>query len=312
MNQRISAFHGAPDDARRAELVDRVHRLARVEGVSTPGLSSLSIYRASGPTPITPSVYEPSLCIVVQGSKRALIGNEVFEYDPMNYLVVSVTLPARAQVVGASPEKPYLCLRISLDPERIAELLLELGGGVVSVPKQNADCGMYVAELSGNMLDSLLRLVRLLDEPQDLSILAPAALREVYYRVLTGELGHQLRDIAEGSGQIHRVVRAIDWIKRHYAEPLRIEELAASVHLSPSALHHRFKAMTACSPLQYQKQLRLHEARRLMFADGLDCAEAGHRVGYESPSQFSREYRRLFGAPPRREISQLREQGRAA
>ena len=311
MNQRISAFHGAPDDARRAELVDRVHRLARVEGVNTPGLSCLSIYRASGPTPITPSVYEPALCIVVQGNKRAMIGDEVFEYDPMNYLVVSVTLPVRGQVVTASPEKPYLCLRISLDPERIAELLLELGGGG-SVPRHNPDCGMYVAELSGNMLDSLLRLVRLLDEPQDLAILAPAALREVYYRVLTGELGHRLRDIAEGGGQIHRVVRAIDWIKRHYAEPLRIEELAASVHLSPSALHHRFKAMTACSPLQYQKQLRLHEARRLMYADGLDCAEAGHRVGYESPSQFSREYRRLFGAPPRREISQLREQGRAA
>jgi transcriptional regulator GlxA family with amidase domain len=151
-------------------------------------------------------------------------------------------------------------------------------------------------------------MVKLLDAPDDIAVLAPVVQREIYYRVLRGELAHSLVDLAQGDGN-HRIVRAIEWLKERYAAPLRIEELADAVHMSQSALHHRFKAVTAMSPLQYQKQLRLHEARRLMFADGIECATAGHRVGYESPSQFSREYRRLFGAPPRAEIARLRETG---
>jgi transcriptional regulator GlxA family with amidase domain len=162
------------------------------------------------------------------------------------------------------------------------------------------------------LLDAVLRMVKLLDAPQDIAMLAPVIQREIYYRVLRGELGHRLVDLAEGDGASHRVVRAIEWLKQHYAAPLRIEDLADAVHLSASALHHRFKSVTAMSPLQYQKHLRLHEARRLMFADGIECAAAGHRVGYESASQFSREYRRLFGAPPRTEIARLRETGVSA
>jgi len=159
------------------------------------------------------------------------------------------------------------------------------------------------------LLDAALRMVRLLDTPQDIPVLAPMLQREIYYRVLRGRLGRRLVDLAEGDGGSRRIVRAIEWLKHRYTEPLRVDELAEVVHMSPSALHHRFKAVTAMSPLQYQKHLRLHEARRLMFSDGLDCAAAGHRVGYESPSQFSREYRRLFGAPPRAEIARLREAG---
>jgi len=215
-----------------------------------------------------------------------------------------------AQVIEASEERPFLGLRLDLDLDEIARLLLELGDrGAAPVA---ADRGLFVARMDEALLDAVLRMVKLLDTPEDIAVLAPAVKREIYYRVLRGELGQRLVDLAECDGGNHRIVRAIEWLKQHYAAPLRIEELAEAMHMSSSALHHRFKAVTAMSPLQYQKHLRLHEARRLMFADGIECATAGHRVGYESPSQFSREYRRLFGAPPRIEIARLREAGAEA
>jgi AraC-like DNA-binding protein len=254
-----------------------------------------------------PTVYQPCLAIVVQGRKRALLNEEVFHYDALNYLVVSVTLPAMGQVLEASPEHPYLSLRLNLDLEAIARLVLEMGDRGPSPAA--ADRGLYVARLDEPLLDAVLRMVKLLDTPEDIDVLAPVVQREIYYRILRGELGSRLVDLAQSEGGNHRIVRAIEWLKQHYAAPLRIEELAGAVHLSPSALHHRFKSVTAMSPLQYQKHLRLHEARRLMFADGIECAAAGHRVGYESASQFSREYRRLFGAPPRSEIARLRDVG---
>lgn len=299
-----------PTDARHKELADRVARLALKDGATQSAFAPLALMRSSEPSMVMPTVYQPSVCIVVQGSKRALLGDEVFHYDPLHYLVVSVTLPVLGQVLEATPEQPYLCIRLNLDPDEIGRMLLEL----VQRPAApaGADRGLFVARVGEPLLDAVLRLVRLLDEPADLAVLAPIALREIYYRLLTGELGHRLMDVAEGGGQAHRVARAIDWLKQHYASPLRIDELAGAVHMSASALHHRFKAVAGMSPLQFQKQLRLHEARRLMFADGLECAVAGHRVGYESASQFSREYRRLFGAPPRQEIAKLKEAGQAA
>jgi AraC-like DNA-binding protein len=246
------------------------------------------------------------LGFVVQGRKRALLNDEVFHYDALNYLVVSVTLPMMGQVVEATTDRPFLSLRLDLDLEEIARLLLELGDRTAPLA---ADRGLFVARMDEPLLDAVLRMVKLLDTPEDIAVLAPAVQREIYYRVLRGELGQRLVDLAECDGGNHRIVRAIEWLKQRFAAPLRIEELAEAVHMSPSALHHRFKAVTAMSPLQYQKHLRLHEARRLMFAGGMECAAAGYRVGYESPSQFSREYRRLFGAPPRVEIARLREIG---
>lgn len=299
-----------PADARHKELTDRVARLATRDGVNGTGFDALAMMRGSQPSIAMPTVYQPSVCIVVQGRKRALLGEEVFYYDPLNYLVVSVTLPVIGQVLDATPEHPYLCIRINLDVDEIGRMLLELKQRP-ALPA-SADRGLFVSRVSEPLLDAVLRLVRLLDTPADMPVLGPIALREIYYRLLTGELGHRLTDLAEGGGHTHRIARAIDWLKQHYAAPLRIEDLAGAVHMSSSALHHRFKAVSGMSPLQYQKQLRLHEARRLMFADGLECAAAGHRVGYESPSQFSREYRRLFGAPPRQEIAKLRESGQAA
>jgi AraC-like DNA-binding protein len=291
---------------RQQELTARVARLAPVDGVHPAAFPSLALIRGSVPTACMATVYQPSLGIVVQGRKRVLLNDEVFYYDALNYLVVSVTLPVMGQVVEASPERPFLGLRLDLDLEEIARLLLEMGDrGTAPV----ADRGLFVTRMDEPLLDAVLRMVKLLEEPEDIAVLAPVVQREIYYRVLRGDLGQRLVDLAEADGGNHRIVRAIEWLKRRYATPLSIGELAEAVHMSPSALHHRFKAVTAMSPLQYQKHLRLHEARRLMFADGIECAAAGHRVGYESPSQFSREYRRLFGASPRVEIARLRETG---
>ena len=295
---------------RQRELTARVARLAPIDGVHPAAFPSLTLTRGSVPTACMPTVCQPSLGFVVQGRKRSLLNDEVFYYDALNYLVVSVTLPMMGQVIEASEERPFLGLRLDLDLDEIARLLLELGDrGAAPVA---ADRGLFVARMDEALLDAVLRMVKLLDTPEDIAVLAPAVRREIYYRVLRGELGQRLVDLAEGDGGNHRIVRAIEWLKQHYTAPLRIEELAEAMHMSQSALHHRFKAVTAMSPLQYQKHLRLHEARRMMFTDGIECATAGHLVGYESPSQFSREYRRLFGAPPRVEIARLREAGAEA
>jgi AraC-like DNA-binding protein len=292
---------------RQQDLTARVARLAPVDGVHQTAFPALALTRGSVPTVCMPTVYPPCLGFVVQGRKRALLNDEVFHYDALNYLVVSVTLPMMGQVVEATADRPFLSLRLDLDLEEIARLLLQLGDrGAAPVA---ADRALFVARMDEPLLDAVLRMVKLLDTPEDIAVLAPAVQREVYYRVLRGELGQRLVDLAERESGNHRIVRAIEWLKQRYAAPLRIEALADAVHMSPSALHHRFKAVTSMSPLQYQKHLRLHEARRLMYADGIECATAGHRVGYESPSQFSREYRRLFGAPPRVEIARLRDAG---
>jgi|SRR5580658_2659201 AraC-like DNA-binding protein len=306
--QRIRGIAGMAE--RQQELAGRVARLTPFDGTHQSVLPALALTRGSVPTVCMPTIYQPCLAIVVQGRKRALLNNEVFQYDALNYLVVSVTLPAMGQVLEATPEHPYLSLRLNLDLEQIARLVLELGDRGPS--PAGADRGLFVARLDEPLLDAVLRMVKLLDTPEDLDVLAPVVEREIYYRILRGELGARLANLAQCESGSHRIVRAIEWLKQHYAAPLRIEELADAVHMSPSALHHRFKAVTAMSPLQYQKHLRLHEARRLMFADGIESATAGHRVGYESPSQFSREYRRLFGAPPRSEIARLREAGVSA
>jgi AraC-like DNA-binding protein len=306
--QRIRGITGMAE--RQRELAARVARLAPFDGTHQSVLPSLALTRSSSPTVRIPTVYQPCLGIVVQGRKRTVLNDEIFHYDALNYLVVSVTLPGMGQVVEATPEHPFLSLRLSLDLEEIAALVLELGDRKPSPPA--ADRGLFVARLDEPLLDAVLRMVRLLDTPEDIGALTPLVQREIYYRMLRGELGYRLLDLAQAEGGNHRIVRAIEWLKQHYSVPLRIEELADAVHMSPSALHHRFKAITAMSPLQYQKHLRLHEARRLMFADGIESATAGHRVGYESASQFSREYRRLFGAPPRSEIARLRETGAPA
>jgi len=302
-DSRVVPVHPA-FEAQRVELADRVARNTGGDGVHATAIAALSLIRAGAPSQPLPAVYHPSLCVVVQGRKHALLGDEVYVYDPLHYLVVSMTLPVAGQIIDATPERPYLCLRIDIDAAQVNELQAQVG------PPAPADSGreraLFLARTDAPLLDAVLRLVRLLDAPEEAAVLAPLALREIHYRALTGELGQRLRALCAVDGPSQRVARAIELLKARYAEPLRIDELAAAAHMSASSLHARFKAATAMSPLQFQKQLRLQEARRMMLVDGLEAASAGHRVGYESPSQFSREYRRLFGASPRREIEAMR------
>jgi len=289
--------------AAKAELADRIAQLATSDGSHATAIPQLHLMRRDTPTPCIPTVYEPRLCIVAQGSKESTLAGQTYRYDPLNYLVVSVTLPMIGQVIEATPEKPYLSLRLDIDPAVIASLMLDAGPQPTS---NRLDPGLYAAKVTTPLLDAVLRLMRLLDTPTDLPVLAPLAIREIFYRVLVGDLGHSLREIAAADTRSHRISRAVAHLRQRFLHPLNIEELAQSVHMSTSSLHHQFKAVTTLSPLQFQKQLRLHEARRLMLADGIDAVAAAHRVGYESPSQFSREYKRLFGAPPRSEIGQVR------
>ncbi len=286
-------------EAQRAKLADRIARNVPGDGLHASVVPAVALIQASEPSQPLPTVYHPSLCVVVQGRKRALLGDEVYVYDPLNYLVVSMTLPMVGQIVEASAEHPYLCLRIDIDPALINDLLAQLGPSAPTRP--SGERALFLARTSAPLLDAVLRLVRLLDTPDEAAVLAPLVLREIHYRVLMGELGQRLRELCEVDGPSQRIARAIELLKTRYAEPLRIEDLAAAAHMSASSLHQRFKATTAMSPL-----LRLQEARRLMLMDGLEAASASHRVGYGSPSHFSREYRRLLGAPPKREIEAMR------
>jgi len=254
-------------------------------------------------------MYEPSLGLALQGAKQILLGQQPFVHVPATYLVTSIDVPVSSQVLHASPEEPCLCLTYRLDLQRIRELLPEVTVARVAAASSP---GLSLSPFDSELLDPLLRLVRLLDAPRDLAVLGPLIERELLYRLLMGEQGARLAQIATSGSQSHQVSRAIDWLRRHYDAPLRIDELAARVNMSASSLHHHFRAITAMSPLQYQKQLRLHEARRLLLAGQSDAATVAHRVGYESPSQFSREYSRHFGAPPLRDVARLRAEGEVA
>lgn len=286
-----------------AELADRIARSTQGDGIHPTAYAPLSLVRISTPTACMPTVYEPRLCIVAQGSKVATLAGETYHYNPLHYLVVSVTLPVFGQVIEATPDKPYLCFRLDIDPDEVADLLVEAGQ---AQPPAGVDTGLYAARVNAPLMDAVLRLMRLLDTPDDLAVLAPMARREILYRVLNGELGQRLRGLAMTDSRGSRIARAVSLLRQNYLEPLSIEDLARAVHMSTSSFHHQFKAVTTMSPLQFQKQLRLHEARRLMMAGGMEAMSAARHVGYESPSQFSREYKRLFGAPPRSEVGRSR------
>jgi AraC-like DNA-binding protein len=312
MSAKVSeAIAATAVDERQLELTALTLRHAPDEGLHASAIQGLTLIRANRPSLPLPSLYEPSLCVVVQGRKRAVLGNETYVYDALNYLVVSVMLPARGQIIDATPERPYLCLRIGMDTRLIGELLLQTGAmnghaRASMQPAAEGERGLYVARTDEGLLDAVVRLLRLLDTPRDAPVLAPLVMREIHYRALTGEWGARLRELCVTDSRMQRVSRAIELLRARFAESLSIEALAEAAHMSASTFHHRFKEVTAMTPVQFQKHLRLHEARRLMLMEGFEASSAAHRVGYESPSQFSREYRRLFGAPPRREIQALR------
>lgn len=286
------------------ELARLIDRHATEDGVHQTQIPRLSLIRASHPTEPLHVLHEPALCIVAQGRKRVLLGDEVYLYGRDHYLVVSVDLAVSGQVVEAEPEKPYLCFRLDLDAAMLTELLTE--AGLDAATGRHPGPGLTLGPVAPELLDAAIRLLRLLATPGDIGVLAPLAEREILYRLLTGDRAHKLRQIALANGRLQQVNRAISWIKTHYREPFRVELVASEARMGSSALHHHFKAVTSMSPLQYQKRLRLQEARRLILGASLDAATAGFSVGYDSPSQFSREYSRLFGAPPLRDTERLK------
>ena len=303
----MSAAPDATLEAQRQELAQLIARLARSDGIHESAIDGLVLFRASQPSPITHTLYRPALCIMAQGQKVVRLEEESFVYDPLNYLVASVTLPVTGEVTLAAADTPYLSLRLDIDPLELGELISS--AGPIAVANRSSGRGLHVDRMDLPLLDAVIRLLRLLDTPRDIAMLAPLVRREILYRLLCSPQGQLLRDIATADSQAHRINRAIEWLNLNFHKPLRIDDLAREANLSTSTLHHRFKAVTAMSPLQYQKQLRLQEARRLMLCEHLDVSSAGYKVGYESPSQFSREYSRLFGAPPVRDLARLRAAG---
>lgn len=291
-------------EQRRLELAELILRHSGGPGGPASAITDLFLVRYDESVRSLPTLAQPALCILAQGSKEVRLGDERYVYDPLHYMVVSVAMPISGVLLEATPDNPSLGIRLDIDPAEINHLIAE--AGPMSVPSLPSGRGLYVEQLDSELLDALLRLIRLLETPKDIPVLAPLIRREILYRLLRGQQGSRLYEIAMANSQTHRVCQAIQWLNAHFQQPLRIEDLAREVNLSVSTLHHRFKAVTSMSPLQYQKQLRLQEARRLMLNDGLEAAVAGYRVGYESPSQFSREYSRLYGAPPLRDMARLR------
>lgn len=291
-------------NAHRAELVERIARTVRWDGTIQP-LQGLYLSRASAPLEPLHSVLEPSLCVIAQGSKEVLLGESRYRYDPLHYLLATVELPRVSQVLEASKERPYLSLRLELAPALVGSVMVEAGH---TAPPGPADArAIAVSPLDENLLDAIVRLVRLLDSPAEARVLMPLITREIVYRLLMGEQGVRLRHLALQGGYTPRIARAVELLRQDFDQPLRIEQMARELGMSVSGLHHHFKAVTALSPLQFQKRLRLLEARRLMLGEDLDAAGAAYRVGYRDASHFNREYKSLFGVPPMRDVQQLRE-----
>ncbi|SFX41646.1 AraC-type DNA-binding protein [Janthinobacterium lividum] len=292
------------------EIAALISRHAPRTGDYTTAIGNLSFHRQSSVTESLFHAARPSVAIIAQGAKDVTLGTETFHYSRMQYLLTSVDLPVQVRVVEASVDKPHLCVVLGIDIADVAALLDSESGGD-SVAQQKilpATRGISVSDVSAELLDAMLRLVRLLDKPAEIATLAPLIRRELTYRLLNGPVGARLRHMALASSQSHQVGQAIDWIRVNYAQPLRIEHLAGMANMSMSSLHHHFKAITAMTPMQYQKLLRLQEARRLMLVEQIDAGTAGYRVGYASESQFSREYSRQFGRAPMRDVGQVRAQ----
>jgi AraC-like DNA-binding protein len=288
------------------ELAALLSRKTVADGGLETAIPELRLYRYSNPTEPTAVIQQPAVYIVLQGRKQVTVGDNTYIYDPSQYLAVSLALPAVGRVVEASPEKPYLCMTLRVDARELAALIVEMA---LPAPRDDHDGrAVYVSPLGSPLLEGLLRLVHLLDTPRDIPLLAPLVLRELHYRLLQGEQHGRLAEMAIGNGRLRRVSGAIEWINEHIAEPLQIEALAKRVNMSPSALHSHFKAVAAMSPIQYQKRLRLQEARRLLLSRETSAEAVAYEVGYASPSQFSREYARLFGQPPRRDAERVRDE----
>jgi AraC-like DNA-binding protein len=291
--------------AGRDELAERVARAVGEDGtVEAPG--GLRLLRQSSPTPKEHGVSSPAFCVIAQGSKEVLLGDDCYCYDANRYLITAAALPTATRVTGASEERPYLGVVLGLDPALVGSVMVEAGHPAPG--DQTVVRAFDVSPLDAGLLDAVLRLLRLLDaSAEEARFLRPLVTREIVFRLLKGEQGGRLRQIAILGGHSHRIAKALERLRKHFDRPLRIEDIAREVGMSVSGFHHHFKAVTAMSPLQFQKRIRLQEARHLMLAEDLDAASAGYRVGYSDASHFNREYKTLFGAPPMRDVERLRE-----
>ncbi|EGQ7663578.1 AraC family transcriptional regulator [Vibrio parahaemolyticus] len=285
-----------------AKLIDRW--TGNGNQYDTP-ISGLRFSRWTTPTPPTSYTHNPSICLIAQGRKRVLLGEESFIYDANHFLISSVDLPIIANIIEASEEQPYLGLIMELDLTEISQLIVD--SELAFTQSKEAQKGIAVGELSESLLDAFVRLAELLDEGQNIKILAPIIKREIFYRLLMSEQGTRLHQIVTAGSHSHQIAKAIDWLKNNFVKPLSVGDLASYTGMSKSSFYTHFRSMTSMTPLQFQKKLRLSEARRLMLTENLDAMAATFKVGYESPSQFSREYSRLFGAPPSKDIKSLRE-----
>jgi AraC-like DNA-binding protein len=287
----------------REGLARRIARWTSRDNAVDTSIQGLSLHRWSAPTEPTSHMLPPSICLIGQGRKRLFLGNDAYVYDAHRFLITSVDLPVVTQTVEASSEEPYLGLTLELDLRAIAQLML--GQNMPPLRPSEERLGIAVSEVTAELSDAFNRLLDLLECPDDIPALAPLVKQEIFYRLLRGEQGPRLRQITNAGNRGYQVSLAIDWLKENFSKPVKMEELASKAGLSLSAFHNHFRAMTAMSPLQYQKRMRLNEARRLMLTNRIDASRAAFKVGYESPSQFSREYSRQFGAPPARDIKNL-------
>lgn len=295
-----------PINKQQDELAKLIESHVSGDGVHATAIPSLFFMRRSKVTGPSHGVYKPSFCIVVQGAKEVWLEQERFKYSPADYLVASVDLPVIAEVTEASSDAPYLGFKLEFAPSQILEVLSD--SHVEARPKENAKRAMFVSQMESSLLDAVIRLARLLDHPEDIPVLAPLFTKEILYRVLQGQHGVALEQIAVEGSSTYRIRDVIEYIMNNFERSLRIEELAEIANISVSSLHRHFKEVTAMSPIQFQKQLRLQEARRLLLSESSDAADVAFRVGYESPSQFSREYSRMFGRPPIEDIKRVRSQ----
>ncbi len=292
------------NEAQQQELAYLVDKYSNGDGLHQTAIPKLLCIKSSENTHPSRVIYEPALCLIVQGGKKAMLEDDIYHYSAGHFLVVAVDLPITGQVINATAEKPYLSIAMSLDAAQLSELITQTGKTFGS--NENTRRGLIVDRSDDVLTDSILRLMRLLDNQNDIPMLAPMMMREIYYRLLNGPHGENIAQIALSGSNMQKIAKVINMIKNNFNQPIKIEEMADLANMSASSFHSHFKSVTAMSPLQYQKRLRLMEARRLMLTEVQDAASASYRVGYESPSQFSREYSRMFGAPPMSDIQNLK------
>lgn len=290
----------------RKELVERINGSLHADGV-VQALEGVFLARASAPLGLIHGVITPCFCVVAQGSKEFLLGDSRFRYDRDHYLIATLEMPSISQILEATPQQPYLSFRMNLEPAFVESVIADTGQKSIST---NAEVqAMNVSQLDIHLQDAVVRLVRLLDSSAEVPALMPLIKWEIVYRLLMGKQGTRLRHLARQGSYAPHITRAVERIRRDFDQPLRIEELASELGMSVSGLYHSFKAVTAISPLQFQKQIRLQEARRLMMSEDLDATSAAYRVGYRDPAYFNREYKTLFGIPPIRHKQLLRKEG---